>query len=132
MQITEQYILMQAPNAKAADNGRKLSQKGNFGNLGKNAEENVYWGECSGSGKNPYKTSIDWSISENAPTCRCSCPSRQFPCKHSLGLMFDPCFSSPYRQCVAGCLCPVACTFLQTQTLALPLFCRRKSRLSAV
>lgn len=89
MQITEQYILMQAPNAKAADNGRKLSQKGNFGNLGKNAEENVYWGECSGSGKNPYKTSIDWSLSESAPTCRCSCPSRQFPCKHSLGLMFE-------------------------------------------
>lgn len=32
--------------------------------------------------------SIDWTNSD-APVCRCSCPSRQFPCKHALGLMFE-------------------------------------------
>ena len=32
--------------------------------------------------------SIDF-IQAEAPTCRCSCPSRQFPCKHALGLMFE-------------------------------------------
>ena len=26
---------------------------------------------------------------QTAPTCRCSCPSRQFPCKHAIGLMFE-------------------------------------------
>lgn len=89
MKITEQYILLLAPNAAAVSNGRNLSRKGSFANRGRNQDANVYWAECAGSGKNPYRTSIDFSISENAPTCRCSCPSRQFPCKHALGLMFE-------------------------------------------
>jgi len=89
MKITEQFILLLAPNAAAAANGRKLSQSGKFQNRGCSEDSDVYWAECAGSGKNPYRTSIDFSISENAPTCRCSCPSRQFPCKHALGLMFE-------------------------------------------
>ena len=30
MEMTEQFILLQAPNPAAAENGRKLSQKGSF------------------------------------------------------------------------------------------------------
>ena len=89
MKITEQFILLLAPNAAAASNGKKLSQSGKFQARGQNAQSNIYWTQCAGSGKNPYRTSIDFSISENAPTCRCSCPSRQFPCKHALGLMYE-------------------------------------------
>lgn len=89
MRITEQFILLLAPNAAAASNGKKLSQSGKFQARGQNADTNIYWAECAGSGKNPYRTSIDFSISESAPTCRCSCPSRQFPCKHTLGLMYE-------------------------------------------
>lgn len=89
MKITEQFILLLAPNAAAASNGKKLSQGGKIQARGKNADSNIYWAECAGSGKNPYRTSIDFSISESAPTCRCSCPSRQFPCKHTLGLMYE-------------------------------------------
>ena len=89
MKITEQYILLQAPNGAAASNGRKLSQTGKYQNRGRNPEATVYWAQCAGSGKNPYSTSIDFSISDTAPTCRCSCPSRQFPCKHALGLMYE-------------------------------------------
>ena len=89
MKITEQYILLLAPNAAAASNGKKLSQSGKFQTRGQNADSNIYWAECAGSGKNPYRTSIDFSISESAPTCRCSCPSRQFPCKHALGLLYE-------------------------------------------
>lgn len=96
MKITEQYILLLAPNAAAASNGRNLSRKGSFANHGRNADSNVYWAECAGSGKNPYRTSIDFSISESAPTCRCSCPSRQFPCKHALGLMFEIMAQKPF------------------------------------
>ena len=81
MKITEQFILLLAPNAAAASNGKKLSQSGKFQARGNNADSNIYWAECAGSGKNLYRTSIDFSISESAPTCRCSCPSRQFPCK---------------------------------------------------
>ena len=89
MKITEQFILLLAPNAAAASNGKKLSQSGKFQARGNNPDSNIYWAECAGSGKNPYRTSIDFSISESAPTCRCSCPSRQFPCKHALGLMYE-------------------------------------------
>ncbi len=89
MKLTEQMILMQAPNAAAAENGRKLSKKGSFSNHRKTADDTLYWAECAGSGKNPYQTSLDFSAPEVAPVCRCSCPSRQFPCKHALGLMFE-------------------------------------------
>lgn len=89
MKITEPFILLLSPNPAAAANGRKLSQSGKYQNHGRSADDNVYWAECSGSGKNPYKTSVDFSLSKDQPTSRCSCPSRQFPCKHALGLMYE-------------------------------------------
>ena len=97
MKITEQYILLLAPNAAAAANGRKLSQSGKFQARGQNADANIYWAQCAGSGKNPYRTSIDFSLSESAPTSRCSCPSRQFPCKHALGLMYEIMAEKPFE-----------------------------------
>ena len=96
MKITEQFILLQAPNAAAAANGRKLAQGGKFRNRGCDGDSKVYWAECAGSGQNPYRTSVDFSISEAAPTCRCSCPSRQFPCKHALGLMYEILMDKPF------------------------------------
>ena len=71
MKLTEQMILMQALNSAAAENGRKLSKKGSFTNLYRTQDNTLYWAECVGSGKNPYRTSIDFSTSETAPTCRC-------------------------------------------------------------
>ncbi|MCI8304840.1 MAG: SWIM zinc finger family protein [Lawsonibacter sp.] len=88
MELTEQFILLQAPNPAAAENGRKLSKKGSFSALHQTQDGTVYWAECAGSGKNPYRVSIDWQ-NPDSPVCRCSCPSRQFPCKHALGLMFE-------------------------------------------
>lgn len=96
MKISEQFILLLSPNAAAAANGRKLSQSGKFHSRGQDSEEKVYWAECAGSGKDPYRTSIDFSISEEAPTARCSCPSRQFPCKHALGLMYEILADKPF------------------------------------
>lgn len=87
--ITEQFILIHAPNAAAAENGRKLSKKNSFSAHGRTEDGNTYWANCAGSGKNPYHVSIDFSLNPDQPTCRCSCPSRQFPCKHALGLMFE-------------------------------------------
>lgn len=88
MTLTEQMILLQAPNPAAAENGRKLWKKGSFSALHRTEDNTLYWAECAGSGKTPYRVSIDWTDSD-APVCRCSCPSRQFPCKHALGLMFQ-------------------------------------------
>ncbi|MDA0566772.1 SWIM zinc finger domain-containing protein [Streptomonospora sp. S1-112] len=43
------------------------------------------WGECSGSGSKPYQVVVDLAA---APASRCSCPSRKFPCKHALALLY--------------------------------------------
>ena len=86
--ITEQLILSLAPNSTAAANGRKISAGGGFVKLYRSEDGTFFMGECKGSGKTPYITSADY-INENNPVFRCSCPSRQFPCKHSLALMYE-------------------------------------------
>lgn len=88
MQITEQQIISLAPNATAASNGKKISQKGGFVKLCRSEDETFYMGECQGSGKSNYITSVD-NIHPEQPIFRCSCPSRQFPCKHSLALLYE-------------------------------------------
>ena len=86
MKITARNIDSFAPNASAAKNGRELAMRNRFSRLCKNADNTLLWGECSGSGKTPYTCSADFIRPEN-PVFRCSCPSRQFPCKHCLGLL---------------------------------------------
>lgn len=96
MKLTEDWIIAQAPNASAVQNGRKLSQKDSFSRRGKTEDGTLFWADCAGSGKNPYHTSIDLT-NEGTPTCRCSCPSRQFPCKHAVGLMFEILAEKPFE-----------------------------------
>lgn len=86
--ITEQQIMSMAPNPAAAANGKKISQKGGFVRLERSSDDTFYLGECTGSGKSNYITSVDF-IEPDAPLCRCSCPSRQFPCKHGLALLYE-------------------------------------------
>lgn len=85
--IDEGYVDGAAPNAEAAKNGRGLVAKGKFVALNVDADETLLFGQCAGSGKVPYACSCDFARPEQ-PTHRCSCPSRQFPCKHCLGLMY--------------------------------------------
>jgi hypothetical protein len=47
----------------------------------------LWFGRCQGSGKTPYLCSADFAVPEK-PVYRCTCPSRQFPCKHALGLLY--------------------------------------------
>lgn len=80
----EQAIVSIAPNANAVSNGRKLSSGNSFVKRMKSADDSLYFGECKGSGKSNYNVSIDFE-KEGEPVFRCSCPSRQFPCKHAIG-----------------------------------------------
>ncbi len=86
--ISEQQILSWAPNTTAASNGKKISRSGGLVRLERSEDDTFYLGECKGSGKSNYITSVDF-IEPSAPVCRCSCPSRQFPCKHSLALLYE-------------------------------------------
>ncbi len=85
--ITEDFVISSAPNSNAVANARKISRTGGFYVLKKTADDTLIFGECKGSGAKPYYTSADFI--GDTPVFRCSCPSRQFPCKHSLALMFD-------------------------------------------
>lgn len=69
--ITEQQIQAMAPNQAAAANGKKISQKGGFVRLERSADDTFYLGECTGSGKNNYITSVDF-MEQGAPVCRCN------------------------------------------------------------
>ena len=77
---TQEQILALAPDASSAKNGKTLATSRKWSSLGCN--EKATWGECQGSGKNPYLTEIDLT----EPAFKCSCPSREFPCKHGIGL----------------------------------------------
>jgi len=85
--IDEASVDSAAPNSEAAKNGRGLVLKNKFVKLHISEDESILFGECQGSGKEPYRCSCDFLRAE-APTHRCSCPSRLFPCKHCLGLMY--------------------------------------------
>lgn len=88
IKISEEQLTKLAPNLNAISNGRRISKNGDFITLYKTADESMIFGECKGSGKKPYNTSIDF-IDENNPVFRCSCPSRQFPCKHGIAIAFE-------------------------------------------
>jgi hypothetical protein len=85
--ITQDFIAAAAPNAEAAKNGRALVLKNKFLSLQHSPDETLLFGRCQGSGKTPYLCSADFAVAEK-PVYRCTCPSRQFPCKHSLGLLY--------------------------------------------
>lgn len=93
--LDEAYVDAAAPNAEAAKNGRGLVLKNKFAVLRIDEEQTILFGECQGSGKEPYRCSCDF-IRPDKPTHRCSCPSRQFPCKHCVGLMYAYALKRPF------------------------------------
>ncbi|OPH51853.1 hypothetical protein BC351_34115 [Paenibacillus ferrarius] len=85
--LTEVYVDSLALNSSAIKNGKDLVKKNSFPLLCQSEDGTIIFGECKGSGKDPYRCSVDL-IKEGNPVFRCTCPSRQFPCKHNLGLMY--------------------------------------------
>ena len=86
-QITEEFINAAAQGSDALASAKQISSSGGFEKLYITEDQTLIFGECKGSGTNPYSTSADFSA--DSPVFRCSCPSRQIPCKHALALMLD-------------------------------------------
>lgn len=80
MQWTEEQITALAPDTSSLKSGRDLAKTNKW--LTIQQSERALWGECQGSGKDPYRTAIDLTN----VAFKCSCPSKKFPCKHGLGL----------------------------------------------
>ncbi len=70
-----------APRAAAISAAQPLATPRRWSGLG--ADERVVWGSCQGSGAEPYDTVVD----HVTVGWRCTCPSRQRPCKHVLALL---------------------------------------------
>ncbi len=80
MDLTTEAVTALAPDAASASAGKKLGRASAWKTLGGDAT--TLWGECQGSAL--YQVRIDRSTYTTA----CSCPSRKFPCKHALGLLY--------------------------------------------
>lgn len=74
-------MLAVAPDAASVGAAQKLAGGTGWSDAG--WDDGALWGQCKGSGKQPYAVAIDLA----GPAYRCSCPSRKFPCKHALGLL---------------------------------------------
>lgn len=79
MTLTIEQVLAMAPDAAATAAGKKLAAPRHWAELGQSDE--LYWGLCQGSAVYQVK------IERATYGYHCSCPSRKFPCKHTLGLL---------------------------------------------
>jgi hypothetical protein len=79
--LSAEQVKALAPDPSSLKSGQGLAEARHWVSLGGN--DLALWGECKGSGKEPYKVRVDLLNLGYA----CSCPSRKFPCKHCLGLM---------------------------------------------
>jgi SWIM zinc finger len=71
-----------APDAASAKAGLGLAKPSQWRTLGQ--ADRLIWGECQGSGANPYQ--VRFALVDAG--YRCTCPSRKQPCKHILGLLY--------------------------------------------
>lgn len=70
-----------APSGRAMSAAETVASPARWSALG--SDERALWGRCRGSGAEPYDTMVD----HVQPGWRCTCPSRQLPCKHALALL---------------------------------------------
>lgn len=76
-----QRVEQLAPDPASFKAAQGSAKPAKWSNLGRDAR--VVWGECQGSGSNPYQVRADLVD----VTYKCSCPSRKLPCKHTLALL---------------------------------------------
>jgi SWIM zinc finger len=83
MPIELEKIEQLAPDQASLSAAAKLKKPGLWPLLACDAA-GLVWGECQGSGASPYRV----ICSETDFGYKCTCPSRKFPCKHTLALMW--------------------------------------------
>jgi hypothetical protein len=78
--LSADQIAALAPDPKALAAGKQSAAPRLWSALGRS--ESAIWGECKGSAVYQVRVALD------DLAAKCSCPSRKFPCKHALGLLF--------------------------------------------
>ena len=87
MALTRDTIEQMAPDQASLSAAIKLLRPNNWPVLARNGDTTLLWGECQGSGATPYRV----VVSPEDAGYKCTCPSRKFPCKHSLAVMLMSC-----------------------------------------
>jgi len=82
--LTLNQIEAAAPDQASLKAASKLMKPAKWPLRGRDADTKLIWGECQGSGANPYRVMAD--VTDLG--AKCTCPSRKFPCKHSIALMW--------------------------------------------
>ena len=80
--ITKSYIEAIAPNTGALKNARELLKS--FSGMRVDIDRACLYASCLGNVGAAYSVAVSL---ENSLRYKCSCPSRQSPCKHVLGLL---------------------------------------------
>jgi hypothetical protein len=86
-EIRQETVEALAPDQASLAAAVKLLKPALWSGLGGSADGQLIWGDCQGSGANPYRVAADLGNIGS----KCTCPSRKFPCKHSLALMLMQC-----------------------------------------
>lgn len=84
MTLTLQHIEDIAPDQASLVSAKKLLGNNKWQGQGFCPTTHTAWGECQGSGSKPYYVVVDITDAGY----KCTCPSRKFPCKHALALMW--------------------------------------------
>jgi len=84
MTITVQAVESIAPDQASLKAAAKLMKPAKWPVLAEELNGNLMWAECQGSGANPYRVAVD----KSDLGYKCTCPSRKFPCKHALAMMW--------------------------------------------
>ncbi len=84
MLLTGSQIETAAADQAALNAAAGLIKAAKWTGLGCSADQVLVWGECQGSGANPYRVVADVTDLGS----KCTCPSRKFPCKHGLALLW--------------------------------------------
>jgi hypothetical protein len=82
--LTRERIESLAPDQASLAAALKLAKPTTWPVLATNADASVLWGECQGSGATPYRV----VVSPEDTGYKCTCPSRKFPCKHVLAVLW--------------------------------------------
>jgi hypothetical protein len=87
MSLTKDQIEHLAPDQASLGAALKLMKPTTWPTLAHDTDAALLWGECQGSGATPYRV----IVSPADVGYKCTCPSRKFPCKHVLAVMWMYC-----------------------------------------
>ncbi len=82
--LTRERIESLAPDQASLAAALKLTKPAVWPVLAANDDAGLLWGECQGSGATPYRV----VVSPDDTGYKCTCPSRKFPCKHVLAVLW--------------------------------------------